>query len=654
MNIFQRFRKQRQQKELVEKEKVIDLSDKTQYPASVLSDLNHTFALGDDSENMLSFLHGKWLRPKFHWGWDDITHEEAVGSDFLQRAFYSLNTQYRERRDAMIASEGYRFVWKNKDEEPVPGILTGEQLCVFMNRSLERDLKSCKSINAYEDRDARRWLLNPTFEDLMADWEKSDDEADYYRRDMGCGMLRFSNRSYGNKQIFIVNPAIKKVYPISEPNGKLVGFTLDDIDWDNVNQLEHNYDAKRLVADYGGLSISDYKDGLAYVSWMLYPDGRYFADEDGFGMEDNDEVNIGAYIDTECRVVVKFQDLEDEEKRRKLREEALNALNHVSRELPNSIGGKDEYYGATAGILKFYPEDIAKMKDMSENERIEFKSQLLERKRYYKPNRHSNVVSSENDIFQVGGGGYVTFYPEDIEKMKTMTIKERCEYKSYLLKHKRYYNDEKNAVMNVYEKKSLEFIAKIDEIVRDKSQEKIDSLFSVLDSLSLRPGYRLGLKLAGEVGIGDESWFYTYQGENPIDSFSCRVPQSRILFKDVIVEQSVMGAWQAYLLYISPTILPTFWHGGYIRREFFFDRENYKGITSHWANENGHVDIKLSQIPQPTVKMEDGQAVVSCPYWNDWGGLILETVDVKFNPDGIVSLTSHAEVLYEYNCGICY
>ena len=39
---------------------------------------------------------------------------------------------------------------------------------------------------------------------------------------------------------------------------------------------------------------------------MLYPDGRYFADEDGFGMKDNYEVNVCGVIDTECRVVVKF------------------------------------------------------------------------------------------------------------------------------------------------------------------------------------------------------------------------------------------------------------------------------------------------------------------------------------------------------------
>ena len=46
-----------------------------------------------------------------------------------------------------------------------------------------------KDINAREERDARRWRLNPTFDDLMADWEKSDDQADYYHRNIGYGML---------------------------------------------------------------------------------------------------------------------------------------------------------------------------------------------------------------------------------------------------------------------------------------------------------------------------------------------------------------------------------------------------------------------------------------------------------------------------------
>ena len=205
--------------------------------------------------------------------------------------------------------------------------------------------------------------------------------------------------------------------------------------------------------------------------------------------------------------------------------------------------------------------------------------------------------------------------------------------------------------MNDFEKKALEFESKIDYIIQNNSQENIGSLFSVLDCLSLKQGYHLGLKLASEVGLGDESCFYTYQGDSPIDSFSCRVPDDRMLCKDILVEPSAMGAWQAYLLYISPTILPTFWHGGYIRREYFFDRENYKGITSGWAR--GKVDIKLNQIPQPTVEMR-GFAGVTCPYWNDWEGLVLETVDVDICRDGTILRRSQKKVLYKYDCGICY
>lgn len=97
-----------------------------------------------------------------------------------------------------------------------------------------------------------------------------------------------------------------QTYPISvQSMGHLLVFIKDDIDWDDVGQLENNGDAYRLQASYY-FGIGNYKDGLARVDWMLYPDGRYFADEYGFGMEDNDEDNVHAYIDTECRVVVKF------------------------------------------------------------------------------------------------------------------------------------------------------------------------------------------------------------------------------------------------------------------------------------------------------------------------------------------------------------
>ena len=158
MSIFDKIRQMLEQEiPTVKDEQVIDLSDNTQYPASVLTDLDYVFALGNDSQNFLRFLETKWRQPTFHWGWDDITHEEAINSDCLQRAFYALDSQHKKRRDAMIASERYKFVWKNKDIEPVPGLITGDELCKYLTKSREWGLVSMKNINASEEGDARRW-----------------------------------------------------------------------------------------------------------------------------------------------------------------------------------------------------------------------------------------------------------------------------------------------------------------------------------------------------------------------------------------------------------------------------------------------------------------------------------------------------------------
>ena len=48
-------------------------------------------------------------------------------------------------------------------------------------------------------------------------------------------------------------------------------------------------------------------------------------------------------------------------------------------------------------------------------------------------NPKSNVVSANDEVFESGGGNYIHFYPEDIERMKSMTVKEQIEYKTCLI-----------------------------------------------------------------------------------------------------------------------------------------------------------------------------------------------------------------------------
>lgn len=361
---------------------------------------------------------------------------------------------------------------------------------------------------------------------------------------IGEGML-WIGESHG--PLFYANANTGIARQLLDENSNLVGFEDKDFDWDKLKDVEHPYDLNRRHVGYGGLGrYNDFRDGVCCLCWMLYPDGRYFADEDGFGGEDNDEENIYCVIDSNLRIVIPWQPMSDEVMAAKMRE---------AKEIAGAQKSNTENQGGICSI--------------------------------------------------------------DLEK------------------------------------KALQFVSKIDSIIEDGSQVCVDSLFSVLDRLTLKPGFRLGLKIASRKGIGDESWFYTYIQEDDVsDAIDHRVMQRRMIFDDIIVEQSAMGAWQTYLLYISSTIMPTWWHGGYINREFFFDRENYRGITSNWGRKD--VDIELSQIPQPTVEMKEGKAVVSCPYWNDWKGLVLQTVDVEFKPDGAVALTPHSKVLYKYDCGVCF
>ena len=48
---------------------------------------------------------------------------------------------------------------------------------------------------------------------------------------------------------------------------------------------------------------------MAEVSWQLNPDGRYYMDEDGYGMTNDEEITIYGFIDQNANVVVKFRNI---------------------------------------------------------------------------------------------------------------------------------------------------------------------------------------------------------------------------------------------------------------------------------------------------------------------------------------------------------
>ncbi len=55
--------------------------------------------------------------------------------------------------------------------------------------------------------------------------------------------------------------------------------------------------------------VSRFQNGLARFSWMVQPDGFYYADEDGFGAEDDKEIWLYALLDETGSFVTPFSDV---------------------------------------------------------------------------------------------------------------------------------------------------------------------------------------------------------------------------------------------------------------------------------------------------------------------------------------------------------
>ena len=109
------------------------------------------------------------------------------------------------------------------------------------------------------------------------------------------------------RERFLINNAKKTAYELMDRSLHLTFLTEKDVDWESVRTLENNKNAYSFSAYYQRFSVGKFKDGVALVEWTLYPDGQYFMDEDGFGMEDNDESVLFGFIDTNANVVIPFQ-----------------------------------------------------------------------------------------------------------------------------------------------------------------------------------------------------------------------------------------------------------------------------------------------------------------------------------------------------------
>ena len=151
----------------------------------------------------------------------------------------------------------------------------------------------------------------------------------YRVSELGEGMSIIEQVIWGWwKQRYLIDNKRYRAYEIMDGNLDFVNFTTDDVDWDSIKQLPEKAKirAQEMSAQFPTI-IKGFRKGVAEVSWQLNPDGRYYMDEDGFGMTADEEITIYGFIDQNAKVVVKFRNLNESyrelDKMRKEAEEML-------------------------------------------------------------------------------------------------------------------------------------------------------------------------------------------------------------------------------------------------------------------------------------------------------------------------------------------
>lgn len=139
------------------------------------------------------------------------------------------------------------------------------------------------------------------FESLMKELKSKN--RGYMSYDCKEGMLFLE--AYTGYQRLLVDKNSKNVVELVDKNGNMVAFTLKDVSKSVIANDVETRNARSLLARYR-FFVHAFKKGKAVVEWTICPDGRFFADEDGFGAENYDELTATAVINRKGEVLVPF------------------------------------------------------------------------------------------------------------------------------------------------------------------------------------------------------------------------------------------------------------------------------------------------------------------------------------------------------------
>lgn len=180
--------------------------------------------------------------------------------------------------------------------------------------TVESPLKSFKSeqqlIDYLEDEETafKRYQHLEHIMERLRESEPSYRSDSYMAESLGEGMRVMKESINGWwKPRFLIDDNELKAYEFMDGMLILQTITDEDILWSTLKDLPA--EAVGRAKAHSGLYptfIRNYHNGRAEVTWQINPDGRYYTDDDGFGMTDDEEITLVGTIDRAGRVIIKF------------------------------------------------------------------------------------------------------------------------------------------------------------------------------------------------------------------------------------------------------------------------------------------------------------------------------------------------------------
>lgn len=110
------------------------------------------------------------------------------------------------------------------------------------------------------------------------------------------------------KPRFLMDHRTKEAYEFMDRYEHFVHFTAADVDWDSLKDLDKEYRHRAGCGDaHFPTHVCEFENGIAKVLWQINPDGMYYMDEDGYGMTNDQEIQLVGSIDRTGRVVEKYR-----------------------------------------------------------------------------------------------------------------------------------------------------------------------------------------------------------------------------------------------------------------------------------------------------------------------------------------------------------